>query len=409
MQQRQVAEQRVSRPRMGQRGTDRGGHRAVDAGDTAVREHRHVPRAERPRATRRGPGSTSRRRAARHRAARRPAPGPAAGRRALPGRRGRRRAPWPRRGRRRASSPSNPAAGAMTARPRRRGRSRRRPASCGPPGRRGRRRPTCGSASSRCTGRCRVGRPATTTWAGRRPSGSAPSSHGPARNPASHTPRRRLGDDRQPPVADLGRRTRAGDHQRRRRRVERQRCGLHPGPGHRGPRHAAGPTRRSRSPVGHQRFGEGQVDVHRAGGCAERGGHRPPDGRAPRPVLPLGVARGSCRQREPHGVAEDPGLDDRLVRARADQLRRAVRGEDEQRHAGVRRLEHGRVQVRHGRARRRHHGHRPARPQREARARGSRRCARRSARAAAAGRRRPRRAARTRAGRCGSRGTGRRR
>ena len=106
--------------------------------------------------------------------------------------------------------------------------------------------------------------------------------------------------------------------------------------------------------------------MHRAGGCAQGSGHRPPDGRAPRPVLPLGVARRSGRQREPHGVAEDPGLDDGLVRARADQLRRTVRGEDEQRHAGVRRLEHGRVQVRHGRARRRHDGHRPARPQREA-------------------------------------------
>ena len=44
------------------------------------------------------------------------------------------------------------------------------------------------SASSRWTGRCRVGRPATSTCVGSSASGSAPSSHGPARRPTSHTP-----------------------------------------------------------------------------------------------------------------------------------------------------------------------------------------------------------------------------
>ena len=187
MQQRQVAEQRVRRPR---RGPAR--HRSPWTPCRRSRRHRGSPApprpaGERPPATRRGPGSTSRRRAARRRAGRRPAPGPAAGRRALPGRRGRRRAPWPPRGRRRASSPSNPAAGAMTARPRRRGRSRRRPASCGPPGRRGRRRPPVGRRAAAAPGGAGSGgrRPRPGPGADRPAARRAAT--GPSRTPASHT------------------------------------------------------------------------------------------------------------------------------------------------------------------------------------------------------------------------------
>src|SRR4029450_8044728 len=104
-----------------------------------------------------------------------------------------------------------------------------------------------GSASSRATARCSVGRPATTTCAG--VSDGVPSSHGPVRTAPGHgaddgsgatgTPTSRGGGPGAPPPrppAAEGRSPGPRDPQRRGRRVQGQRRGHDPRRGNRGPR-----------------------------------------------------------------------------------------------------------------------------------------------------------------------------
>ena len=400
-------------PGVGERRADRGRHRAVDARDAPVGQHRDVRRAapppsdtsrigfDEPTTSSAPPGSASDQRPGQPQAAGR-------GRR----RRGRRRAPWPRRGPRRASVAVHAGGGPpATARRRPPGRSRRRRSSCRPSGSARAYTATRGSASSRCTGRCRVGRPATTTWAGRSRPGSAPSSHGPARRPASHTPRRRLGDHRQPPLAHLG-----GGARRR-----RPPASAPPGraaaagpatrrPRHRGPRAArrAGPPERLR-PSGTSGSAKGRLRCTGPGGV--------PSAAATARRRPRATARSPARGRSPDRAVSASRTASPKIPGWTTVWFAPVPISCGGRSAvstssgtpGVRRLQDGRVQVRHGRARRRHHGHRPPRPQREAQ------------REEAGGalvdphvqpqpsRRRPRRAARTRAARCGSRGRARRR
>ena len=184
--------------------------------------------------------------------------------------------------------------------------------------------------------------------------------------PGVPDPRRGFGDHRQTPLAHLRRCAGAGDHERGRRGVQRQRGCLDPAARNRRPRRPVRASGRSRAGVRDQRLGEGQVDVHRPGRRPQRCGDGPAHGRAPRPVLALRVRRHGRRQGEPHRPAEDPRLHDRLVRAGPDQLRRPVRGEHQQRHPGVGGLQDGRVQVRDGGARGRRHRHRTPGPQREA-------------------------------------------
>ena len=185
---------------------------------------------------------------------------------------------------------------------------------------------TSGSASSRCTGRCRVGRPATTTCAGRS-SGALqqPRAGAHARRPAG---RGRLGHHRHAvepaPSSGPGRRARPGPASGRPGRAA---AGA-PRGSTAAPRSTAGrrPGRAGSAsdPVGHQRLGEGQVELHRAGRAAEpagRRGHRPVHRGPDQP----GVGVGQPGHGQPDGAPEDARLHDRLVGPGADRLRRAGR------------------------------------------------------------------------------------
>ena len=353
---------------MGQRGADRGRHRAVDAGHAPVGQHRETgPRgrgqrhvADRVRRAEHQRGALRQRRDER--------PGqPQARRRGRPGRGPRPARPSPP-GPRRTSGRATAVGGVQR-------RHRADPAhGGGDVGPRG-----AGRVGEREHGDVGVGEQALDGSVQRRAArdddlGRPQRRRGPDQprpRPQRRRPRRRggLGDDRHRPTPHLGRRAVPGDDERRRRGVERQRRGAALDGADGGPRAAAGPAGgRVAAAVGHQRLGEGQVEVHRAGRPAARpgrGGHRPADERPPLRVLGGRVDRDRRAGGEPHRAPEEARLADGLVGPGADQLRGPVGGQGEQRHAGVGRLQHRGVQVRRGRAGRRADRHRAAGPQRE--------------------------------------------
>ena len=132
--------------------------------------------------------------------------------------------------------------------------------------------------------------------------------------------------------------------------------------------------------VEHERLAQRQVQVDRArarsaGGPDRAAGERAdPAQRLRRRVLDADLGE------HPHGVAVELHLVDRLPRTRRPQLRRAVGGQHDQRHARLARLDHRRQVVRRRRARRAGEHRRAGRSPWRARARRTRRCARRSAR-----------------------------
>ena len=415
VQQREVAEQRVARAR---RGPARRRPRW-----TPCRRCRRRPgwparsgRAAVPRpARRRGPGSTSRAPAARP-------PGSAATSaraRRRPAGRGRVVERRVQRGRRRAVRGAPAVASTAAA-----GRSggsgadgADRAGDVGPrrrrPGRRARTPRRRGSASSRCTGgaasggRRRPPGPAAAVRRGARAATArcaAPPATPP--RPARRSPAR--GQRRAPRPARRARRRRASAPPGR--AAAARRCRATGGRRRSTGRRRAGPRVRSPPPSGTSGSANGRLRCTGPGGpprAGRRGDRAADDARHAGARSPGDRDRRAAASRT--ALAEEPGWTIVWLAPVPISCGGPVGGEREQRHAGVRRLQHGGVQVRRGRARGRAAPAPAGRTAARARARGTRPCARRSARAAAAGPRRPRRAARTTAARCGSRGTGRRR
>jgi hypothetical protein len=93
----------------------------------------------------------------------------------------------------------------------------------------------------------------------------------------------------------------------------------------------------------HQRFAERQVDVHRPGVCPD--GAEPPVGGEVAPLVCSGEVSDAWVRVPPHHPAVQLGLVDGLRCADALQLRRAIGGEHEHRHAREVGLHHGGVKV----------------------------------------------------------------
>ena len=103
---------------------------------------------------------------------------------------------------------------------------------------------------------------------------------------------------------------------------------------------------------------ERHVQMHRPAGRTQRVPGGPPHqvDHGPRHhALQFPPRRKRQVRLEPHAVAEDTRLHDRLIRVRAAHLRRPVGGQQDQRHIGLVGLDHGRQQVGHRRARCRQH------------------------------------------------------
>ena len=369
VQQRQVAEQRVRRSVVGQRRADRRRHRAVDPRDPPVGQHRDVgPRRRRERdvADRVRRADDEQRAAGQRlhqaRASRRP-PGAAgsssAASSALAA----------------AASASSqlavqsPATGAIAARP---PTARTVPATSGqrgPPASARAYTATSGSASSRWTGRCRVGRPGHDHL--RRPQlvrerAEQPRTGAQTRRPTPPTRVRRppAGPTREPAAGapapattSVGAAGSSGSG-----------ADLDLPTRHGGPRPPAGPTVGRLPGVGGTsgsakgRFtctGPGGVPSAAATARSTAARH---DAVLPLPHRAATAGLSASRTASP----KIPGWTIVWFAPVPIRLRRPVSREHQQRHAGVGRLQHGRVQVRDGRPRRRHHRHRPAGPQRQA-------------------------------------------
>ena len=413
VQQGQVAEQRVRRSRMGEGRADGGRHGPVDPRDAPVGEHRDVPardRGERHVADR-VRRADDEQRAAGQGVDERPGQAQTA-RRARGVERGVERLG---RGPVGVEPARRPAAraGSTTARRRPRGRSRRRRSSCRP----------CGSAraytATRRVGEQPLHRPVQGRAARRRSPAAGRSASGErAEQPRSgaqadvpHTGRR-FGDHRQPPPAHLRRGPGPGDDQRR----------ALPGSSGSGsawtrgrgtPRSTVPPP----EPAGRGAFRRRAPAAPRTAGSGAPGRAacraRPPATRAtaapPRPVLPLGSLAGAAVSASRTASPKIPGWTTVWFAPVPSSCGGRSAVSTSSGTPGVRRLQHGRVQVRDRGARRRHHRHRPPGAQREAQ------------REEAGGAlvdadvqpqpvpRCRRRAARTRAVRCASRGRARRR
>ena len=120
-------------------------------------------------------------------------------------------------------------------------------------------------------------------------------------------------------------------------------------------------SRRKRAGIPNERFAEREIQVHRARSGVDTRPIGTPRQRSP---CPGGVVTGHARGVEPpHRTAEQVGLVDGLGGTHVEQFGRAVRGEDDHRHAREVRLDDGGVEVRAGCARRAENYRRPSRRQ----------------------------------------------